>query len=184
MRKINTTNANKRWRELRKERIAEYNTHPRICENCPNPIPYDVHTCQRFCSRSCAALYNNALRPHKHQSHDCKLCGKSLSYKTVGDHCIKCASIVDIESRISNGEKVSIQALRRYLIKIRGKKCEECKLETWRDIPIPLDTHHINGKCDDDRIENLKLLCPNCHSITPTYKGKNKGNGRSNRRYR
>jgi hypothetical protein len=184
MHNTNTTNANKRWKDLRIERIVEYNKHPRICKNCPNPIPYNVHRVQKFCSRRCAAIYNNALRSNKHPKHYCNKCGKLLNCRTMGNHCIKCASIVKTESRIANGEIIGANTIRKYLIKIRGKKCEECKLEMWYGAPIPLDNHHINGDYKDNRIENLKLLCPNCHSITKNYKGKNRGNGRPNRKYR
>ena len=52
--------------------------------------------------------------------------------------------------------------------------CSMCNLEHWLNNPIPLELDHINGVSNDNRIENLRLLCPNCHSLTPTYRGKNK----------
>lgn len=55
--------------------------------------------------------------------------------------------------------------------------CEVCLRQTWNGMPIPLELEHINGKRSDNRLENLKLLCPNCHAQTPTYRGKNIGNG-------
>lgn len=53
-------------------------------------------------------------------------------------------------------------------------KCEFCGLEEWMGQKISLELDHINGVNTDNRIENLRLLCPNCHSLTPTYRGKNK----------
>ena len=53
-------------------------------------------------------------------------------------------------------------------------KCYSCKLEEWLDKPIPLELEHIDGNSSNNRIENLTLLCPNCHSMTDTYRGKNK----------
>lgn len=44
--------------------------------------------------------------------------------------------------------------------------------------PIPLDIHHIDGDFKNDKKENLKLLCKNCHAQTETYGSKNNGNGR------
>jgi len=52
--------------------------------------------------------------------------------------------------------------------------CSICKLEKWLDEPISLELDHMNGDNSDNRIENLRLLCPNCHSTTSTYRGKNK----------
>jgi 5-methylcytosine-specific restriction endonuclease McrA len=52
--------------------------------------------------------------------------------------------------------------------------CSNCNLTEWLDGPIPLELDHINGDRDDYRLENLRLLCPNCHALTSTYRGKNK----------
>ena len=53
--------------------------------------------------------------------------------------------------------------------------CSICTINDWQGIPLSLHLDHINGKSNDNRIENLRLLCPNCHSQTKTYAGKNKG---------
>jgi 5-methylcytosine-specific restriction endonuclease McrA len=49
---------------------------------------------------------------------------------------------------------------------------------------IPIELEHIDGNSENNTLENVKLLCPSCHSLTPTYKNANKGNGRFNRRER
>jgi hypothetical protein len=52
-------------------------------------------------------------------------------------------------------------------------RCDECGIESWHGKQLTLHLDHINGKNNDHRIENLRWLCPNCHSLTPTYCGKN-----------
>ena len=52
--------------------------------------------------------------------------------------------------------------------------CSCCGLTLWMDGPIPLELDHIDGNSEDNSLHNLRLLCPNCHALTPTYRGKNK----------
>lgn len=56
---------------------------------------------------------------------------------------------------------------------IKQHQCENCKLTHWLDQLIKLELHHINGDRTDNRIENIQLLCPNCHAYTDNYRGKN-----------
>lgn len=58
----------------------------------------------------------------------------------------------------------------------KERKCEICGISEWNEKPISLQIHHINGDNCDNRIENLQVLCPNCHSQTDTYCGRNKKN--------
>jgi len=52
-------------------------------------------------------------------------------------------------------------------------KCNRCGIDSWLGEELVIQLHHKNGNRHDHRIENLELLCPNCHSLTDTYKGKN-----------
>jgi hypothetical protein len=66
--------------------------------------------------------------------------------------------------------------LKRRLIAdgLKQPRCEKCGLSEWRGEPLPLELHHVNGDRNDNRVDNLQLICPNCHSITPNWGGRAK----------
>ncbi|MDD2225283.1 MAG: HNH endonuclease signature motif containing protein [Candidatus Shapirobacteria bacterium] len=73
---------------------------------------------------------------------------------------------------------------RQYLFKLFNNKCVLCG---WGEInkttgKTPLEVDHLDGNFKNNEITNLRLLCPNCHSLTSNYKGLNKGNGRGKRK--
>jgi 5-methylcytosine-specific restriction endonuclease McrA len=61
---------------------------------------------------------------------------------------------------------------RLFLNGLKSKICEIYGLSEWMGKPIPLELDHINGVNSDNRLENLRILCPNCHAQTTTYRGK------------
>lgn len=80
-----------------------------------------------------------------------------------------------IDEYLTTDSNIQSFKLKNYLLesKIFLPTCSCCNLSTWLNEPIPLELDHINGVNSDNRIQNLRLLCPNCHAKTPTYRGKN-----------
>jgi hypothetical protein len=70
----------------------------------------------------------------------------------------------------------SRHAVKRRLLEagILQNRCDDCGLTEWRGRPISIQIDHRNGIRDDHRLENLRMLCPNCHSQTETYGARNK----------
>ena len=73
------------------------------------------------------------------------------------------------------GDHVQTNKVRKKLLRegLKEHICECCLNTTWNVVPIPLEVHHKDGDKDNNEIENLELLCPNCHALTDNYKGKN-----------
>jgi hypothetical protein len=66
--------------------------------------------------------------------------------------------------------------LRKRLIAegLKPPHCERCRLDSWMGEPLPLALDHINGEHTDNRLENLRILCPNCHALTETWCARNR----------
>jgi|SRR6185436_12454900 len=76
--------------------------------------------------------------------------------------------------------------IRKWILKQRGEACWQCNWDIKHPDSgkCPLEIDHIDGTHTNNRPENLRLLCPNCHALTSTYKNRNKGHGRNHRRER
>ena len=124
----------------------------------------------------------------KTQTIICTHCGKNHfvrnKYSCKSLFCsIQCQQDFRMEEKVKNGT-AKHRTLKKFLLKKFGEKCWECGITEWNNKKLSFELEHKNGNSDDNSLENLSIICPNCHSQTSTYKAKNKGNGRHSRRVR
>jgi DNA-binding transcriptional ArsR family regulator len=122
------------------------------------------------------------VRNYYDSGHSCKECkskfgiGNSAWYSAIkrGDINPRPRG-ANLDTVLLNGRIYSSSALKRRLIKegVLENKCLWCGIHTWRGRELVLQLDHVNGDSSDNRRENLRLLCPNCHSQTETFCGKN-----------
>lgn len=171
-------------RNTKKEIILE-------CFECKSKILYP----NKFCSHSCSASYNNKIKVKKVEQkivnsiesikNICKNCNKTCTKKFCSQKCSSDYRYkIGKELWLDTGCEVDNRRLKRYLIDLNGYSCDVCGIHTWNNSPITLEIDHINGNSQDCNRSNVRLICPNCHSQTSTYKSKNKGNGRYLRKLR
>ncbi len=175
-------------KDKKKKRIEKYNLNPSKCKYCQNYIPYNKRK-NKFCSHSCAASFNNqgVERNKTHglfKKKKCINCGlitdnkKYCNIRCNSEHLKKVRRIwIEGNNCLKDYKKD-----KWYLEEIRGKKCEVCHNSEWMGTEIPLDIDHIDGDSDNNILDNLRLICPNCHRQTPTYGSKNRGKGRYSKR--
>lgn len=124
----------------------------------------------------------------------CIVCGSAIGSKAelYCSHKCRTQRARDIKiamwkaGRITGYDKAGglSSVIRQYILDTRGERCELCG---WCEVNpatgrVPVTVDHIDGRWQNTVEENLRVLCPNCHSLTPTYQALNKGNGHPYRR--
>jgi len=123
----------------------------------------------------------------------CKNCGKILVKSQKKYCCVGCQFEYQQKEWVKKWMRGDISGtpendpwgnisdhIRRCLFEKYNNKCSRCgwgETNPYTNL-VPLEVEHIDGNSKNNRPENLTLLCPNCHSLTKTYRGANRGNGR------
>lgn len=165
---------------------SDYESNPKLCKNCCLKIEFKKRYNQ-FCNRSCSAIFNNKkyIKRIRQKLIVCSSCNNKPTKYTYGKFCKDCIlqgkhHLVNVRNTLDVCKTDSTR--RKFLIKKSGRFCWICKNNKWNNEDIPLELDHIDGNHNNNLEQNLQVICPNCHALTPTYKNKNKGNGRVKRR--
>ncbi len=166
------------------------------CKNCQenDAVMYSKYTTGDFCSSKCARAYSTKeKRVDINKKVSDKLIGrKTREYQTIIK--IKQEKIINIDDVLKRwketGEKVrntnnkkileadystlSYERLKKRILLEQNNKCNRCGLNEWLGEKITLELEHKDGNHHNNLRENLEALCPNCHSLTPTWRGRNK----------
>lgn len=145
---------------------------------------------QKFCSHSCAATHSNTGRQRANY-HSCPGCGFDTPSRQI--YCSgKCKKDHQLTKWLSGEELPASkwcsvpQFIRTYIMEQSWYQCSWCG---WAEIhpitgKVPLQVDHIDGDCSNNSIKNLRVLCPNCHSLTETFGSLNSESQRKEKKKR
>lgn len=174
----------------------KYNIVEKICPMCGIEFK-TTNGCRKrdkkCCSRKCANIMRSGKLHHNWRVEiECLNCGnkcKKNATRFCSKQCFGKYQRKKTFEKIENGTFKSYargngenQQLKLYLIEKNGYKCMVCDNTKWMGQPIPLQVDHKDGNSDNDKVENIRNICPNCHAQTKTYCGKNKGKGKRKHR--
>lgn len=170
-----------RTKAKRHLRVDSYNASPKLCQACETPLTYDQRH-YKCCSHSCSAQLSNRRRayqaPQTKPRNPCVVCNTLTIYEKF---CSLSCKRDHETTMFLEGKVICRKTLKHHMLKTQPSECEICKLAEWRGDTLPLELDHIDGDAGNNMPSNLRIICPNCHSITPTWKGYNKGKGRKAR---
>lgn len=152
------------------------------CKNCEvnDAIKYSKYSNGEFCSKKCARSYSSKEKRNEiNIKVSNKLKGKSQKKRILTEDEIKEFKInlrKYWDNKILNTDfnLLGIDSKRKRVILEQKNKCNKCGLDKWLNFDIILELEHIDGNHHNNDRNNLEALCPNCHSLTPTWRGRNK----------
>lgn len=146
------------------------------------PRPWAERRPEGFHSSDRRRIYDwAAIQTYYDQGHSYRQCMAKFGSTAMSWHKARLRGEIKTRPQGMPLEELMPHGGSRHNVKIRllrsgllADACESCGLTHWQGERLSLHLDHINGVRDDHRLENLRMLCPNCHSLTETYGGRNK----------
>lgn len=146
-------------------------------------VSYHARRLGQTIDARCARRYDwNAVQEYYDAGHSVRKCIEAFGFSAASwSDAVRRGVVLARPTATPIAELLVSDTYRgRYNLKLRllreglkQNQCERCGLTDWCNEPLTLALHHINGTRNDNRLENLQLLCPNCHSQTRNYAGRN-----------
>lgn len=166
----------------------------KTCLECGKSFTYAATPKQKFCGHSCSAAQSNRNRAKSKEFKYCIHCGETKVKNKVAKFCSsKCSGAYQtqkiIDDWIDNPSSATTSqglksAIKKYLIQQASYACSECGWDTINPATgrCPLEVDHIDGDAYNNSPNNLRVICPNCHSLTSTYRALNRNSSRTYRK--
>lgn len=191
-----------------KSKYNELKREKKLCLQCSEEFDCLISEKRKFCSMSCSRTFLNLKASDEKIKKDNSIIQKNGKIFRICESCnseyeidrnymylkrkycsIKCQKKLQREikfNEIMNGVDHGSNMAKKFLIQTHGEKCMKCGWCEKNPLSnkVPIELEHKDGNSENNNLHNLELLCPNCHSLTKTYKALNKGNGRHKRRER
>jgi len=155
----------------------------KVCPVC-SKLFETVYVNQTTCCKTCSNRYF-IRRISTRKKFKCINCGKEKTCHTSDNNKFcsnKCHKeyqyTTETLPKFNAGSIKDRHTISKILKKEHGNKCFCCNVTLWNNLPIKLEVDRVDGNASNDLPSNLRLLCPNCHSQTKSWKGGNRGNGR------
>jgi hypothetical protein len=146
-------------------------------------VTYHAHCLGESIDVRCARRYDwETIRAYYGEGHSVADCRSRFGFNKQTWHAAVLRGLIvprpariPLDELLVAGPRRNRNHLKRRLFDagVKVARCECCGLRDWRGQPIPLALHHVNGDRHDNRLENLEILCANCHSQTDTWSGRN-----------
>jgi len=167
----------------------KYAKQPKQCSRCGDKLPYN-HRTNRICD-ACRLTPKISKKERvkrakriKSKKGTCLFCGNNCHKRFCNSACLSKFNWKVLKAEMIRCNQARARGTAKRFLLEQSDKCTICGISEWTGKKILLILDHIDGNAENWCLDNLRLICSNCDSLLPTYKNKNKGNGRHFRRMR